>query len=460
MEKTFNFSVINLWCNKNLVDTEFVTGEILWKQDTDTIVNFFDNPEDPNVEYVLINTCWFLSSSRNEAEETIQYYDDLWKKTIIIGCYLPVKDDDFLAWLKNLHSIIPYKEIEKSSDILLNNDKINKLKIWLNNIKESKLKDYIKTISENNLNKEAHIWWSKSVRAFFNADYWYEFLKISEWCDNRCSFCIIPQIRWNQKSRTIEDIIKEVEIMVSNWIKEIEIISQDTTRYWIDLYKEASLIKLLKEIDKVDWDFKIRLFYMYPDILTMDSLKELKNIKKLLPYFDIPFQHISKNVLKRMWRFYDDKHIFKVLDFIKKEFDNPFIHTNFIIWFPWETEENFKELLDFVKKYEFDSISVFWYHDEPLAASSKLNDKINDKTIISRVNIFKKTVEKIYTKKEKLRKNKIEIWYITEINEEEQILTVRPEIKAPEIDEYDNISFMNIIEWELYIWEKIKYKLK
>lgn len=459
MSKTFNFSVINLGCNKNLVDTEFVTWEILWKQDIDTIVNFYDNPEDQDVEYVLINTCWFLSSSRDEAEETIQYYDDLWKKTIIIGCYLPVKNDDFLSWLKNLHSLIPYKDIEKSADILLT-DKVKKLKIWLSTVKESKLKDYIKTVSENNLWKEAHIWWSKSVRAFFNADYWYEYLKISEWCDNRCSFCIIPQIRWNQKSRTIEDILTEVKIMISNWIKEIEIISQDTTRYWIDLYKQASLIKLLKEINKIDWDFKIRLFYMYPDILTMDNLKELTNLEKLLPYFDIPFQHISKNILKRMWRFYDDKHIFEVLDFIKKEFKNPFIHTNFIIWFPWESEENFKELIDFIKKYEFDSISVFWYHDEPLASSSKLDKKIDKDTIISRVKIFKKIAQEIYDKKESLRKNTIEIWYIMDILEEESIAIIRPEIKAPEIDEYDNVLFTNILKWELELWKKVQYKVK
>lgn len=459
MNKTFNFSVINLGCNKNLVDTEFVTGEILWKQDTDTIVNFYDNPEDQDVEYILINTCWFLSSSRDEAEETIQYYDNLWKKTIIIWCYLPVKNDNFLAWLKNLHSLIPYKDIEKSADILLT-EKVKKLKIGLSTIKESKLKDYIKTISENNLGKEAHIWWSKSIRAFFNADYGYEYLKISEWCDNRCSFCIIPQIRWDQKSRSIEDILTEVKIMIANWIKEIEIISQDTTRYWIDLYKQASLIKLLQEINNLEWDFKIRLFYMYPDILTMDNLIALKNIDKLLPYFDIPFQHISKSILKRMWRFYDDQHIFKVLDFIKKEFNNAFIHTNFIIWFPWETEDNFNELIDFIKKYEFDSISVFWYHDEPLAASSKLNNKVDNELIISRVKLFKEIAQKIYDKKEALRKNTVEIWYIMDILEEDWIAIIRPEIKAPEIDEYDNVIFSNILEWEIILWEKVKYKVR
>ena len=199
---------------------------------------------------------------------------------------------------------------------------------------------------------------------------------------------------------------------------------------------------------------------MYPDILSLKHLERLSKLEKMLPYFDFPFQHISPKILKRMDRFYDDKHIFKVLDFIKKEFSNAFIHTNFIIWFPWETDNNFEELLDFIKKYEFDSISVFWYHDEPLAASSKLNNKIDDQLIISRVKIFKEIAQEIYNKKEALRKNTLEIWYIMDILEKESIAIIRPEIKAPEIDEYDKITFSNIIEWEIYLWAKVKYKIK
>lgn len=451
----FNFSVINLWCNKNLVDTEYVTWEILGNIDKNVEINFFDTPEDKEVEFVLINTCWFLSSSRDEAEKTIKYYNDIGKKIIIIWCYIPVKDDNFISKLDNLYKIIPYKNIESDAKDILK----SKIETF-NKLKDEKILKYLESIWWDNLWKKAHIWWSKSTRAFFNADYWYEYLKIAEGCDNRCSFCIIPKIRWNQTSRSIEDIIEEVNKMLDNGIKEIEIISQDTTRYWIDLYWESSLIKLLKEIDKIEWEFKIRLFYMYPDILTMDSLEELKKLKKLLPYFDIPFQHISTDILKKMWRFYNESHIHNILGFIKENFPWAFIHTNFIIGFPWETDDDFNKLTSFIKKYEFDSMSIFWYHDEPLAASSKLKDKINDKTISSRLNIIKKIANNIYKDKEKARKNKIEIWYIMDILEDEQTIIIRPELKAPEIDEYDHVKFENIFDDEIYIWKKIEYKIK
>lgn len=160
-----------------------------------------------------------------------------------------------------------------------------------------------------------------------------------------------------------------------------------------------------------------------------------------------------------MWRFYNEDHIYKLLDYIKINFENAFIHTNFIVWFPWEKEEDFEKLQNFVKKYEFDSISLFGYHDEKLATSSKLADKVDDETIKKRVQIIKDIINPIYDKKEEKRQNTIQIWYIHDIDEKNNI-TVRPEIKAPEIDEYDNITKKQIIKWKIWIWEKIEYKLK
>ena len=119
--------------------------------------------------------------------------------------------------------------------------------------------------------------------------------------------------------------------MVKNGVKEIQILSQDTTRYGTDIYKKAQLFELLEKIDALDLDFTFRLYYLYPDVVTLTHLKKLKSLKKFVPYFDIPFQHISPRVLKRMGRFYDDKHIFSFLDFIRSEFQDSFIHTNFIV---------------------------------------------------------------------------------------------------------------------------------
>ncbi|MDD3144635.1 MAG: MiaB/RimO family radical SAM methylthiotransferase [Candidatus Gracilibacteria bacterium] len=440
--KQVNFSAINLGCNKNMVDTEFTIGEILKLNSDEVEINFYPDPEDELVEYVIINTCGFLSSSRDEAEETIWYYDNMGKKVILIGCYVPVKDDEFLSSLKNLEAVVPYEEVKNTSSILLNNTKLTKLQTGLANLKKDKLKAYLSSIGGDQIGTKAYIYGTESVRAFLHSYKGYEYLKIAEGCNNKCSFCIIPNIRGKQRSRTKEDIIEEVKIMVNSGIKEIEIISQDTTRYGVDLYNTPYLLELLEEIDKVEGDFKIRLFYMYPDILSLIHIDRLANLKKLLPYFDFPFQHISPNVLKNMNRFYDDKHISKILDYIKQKFPNNFFHTNFIIGFPGETEEDFNMLLDFAKKYEFDSVSVFGYHDEPLADSNKLENKIDAKTIKIRVKTIKAILNDIYDKKDILRVDTKQSGYIEELYDDYAI--IRPEIKAPDIDDLDKVAFEDI----------------
>ncbi len=381
---SFCFSSINLWCSKNLVDLEYIVWKIMSSSKED--IKYFDDPEEDDVQYVIINTCWFLSSSRDEAEETIKYYDDLWKKIILTGCYVPVRDDDFLKTLNNLYRVFPIEQSETISKKIFD-------------FKEGKLDNYLKNLERLNGTKKAFIWSGKKPRFPFNSPFAYEFVKIAEWCDNRCSFCIIPKIRWNQTSRSIEDIIAEIKSLVNLWVKEIEIISQDTTRYWSDLYWEVKLFELLEEIEKIDLDFRFRLFYLYPDVLTLKHLEKLKNFKKFIPYFDLPVQHINPNILKRMWRFYDDKHIFALFDFIKSEFKDAFLHTNFIVWFPWEWELEFQDLVDFAKKYEFDSVSMFGYHDEKLAWSSKLNKKVDDKEIVKRVETMSNVLNEIYDKK-------------------------------------------------------------
>ena len=158
-----------------------------------------------------------------------------------------------------------------------------------------------------------------------------------------------------------------------------------------------------------------------------------------------------------MARFYDDKHITKIIEYIKEKFSNSFFHTNFIVWFPWETEEDFEMLLDFAKKYEFDSVSVFGYHDEPLADSSKLGNKIDHKTIKERLQRLRKVLNDIYDKKDKLRIWTKQVWFIEEIREKHAI--IRPLIKAPEIDDQDKVEFQDIV-WKIELWSKVEYIYK
>jgi ribosomal protein S12 methylthiotransferase len=456
---SFYFSAINLGCNKNLVDLEVVIGKILSHQENHDIV-FFENPDDEEVEYLLINTCWFLSSSREETEKVVQYYDSIGKKLILLGCYLPVKDSDFLASLKNLYALVPFKNYEFIEEIIIwKSKKTSKFleltaikKVFQEKFQEKKLKEYLQNLSS----KDAFIWKWDEVRAYFNAPYGHEYLKIAEGCDNTCTFCIIPKIRGQQKSRKKEDILAEVELMVQNGIKEICILSQNTPMYGADLYGENKLFELLESIDKISWDFEFKVFYMYPDILTEKFLGKLKNLKKFIPYFDIPFQHISAPVLKRMGRHYDEDHIFKILDFIRNNFEQSFIHTNFIVGFPWEEQHDFEKLIAFIQKYKFESISVFEYHDEPLAPSHNLDKKVSHKEALLRLEILKKEVEKIYEENFEKRKWKIFNGYIMDIDAKKA--TIRSRFQAPEVDEYDVVSVKNIISWKREIGERVEYK--
>ncbi len=236
--------------------------------------------------------------------------------------------------------------------------------------------------------------------------------------------------------------------MVHAGIKELIIISQDTTRYGMDLYRrKPMLIELLKKIDQVPGDFTYRLLYFYPDIITKEHLHHMKDLKKFIPYFDVPLQHISSTVLKRMGRFYEERSINTFLDTIKKYFPVRFIRTNLMLGFPGETKEDFMKLKKFVQKMDFDNIALFEYHDEPFAASSKLDKKVPDAEIRKRFLEMKKIVDQLLDKKAKARKGKEDIGYVMEILKSGKVekLIVRPRLHAPEIDSYDEIPMKNVI---------------
>lgn len=459
----FSFSAINLGCSKNLVDLEYAIGEIL-KYSNQTPIEFHDDPEDPQAEYVIVNTCGFLSSAREESEETLAYYDSLGKKLVLMGCYVSVKDDAFLASLQNLVSIVPFMSYSVIEELVLgkkskfNLSAIVKAKQAHKESKEKTLSKYLASIEAPGKGKKAFVWRGDEVRAYMHAPFGYEYLKVAEWCDNNCTFCIIPTIRGRQQSRPIEAIVEEVKLMLSQWIREIQILSQDTTRYGTDLYAgEAKLIELLETIDAIEGDFTYRVYYLYPDILTLSHLERLRNLKKFLPYFDIPFQHASENILKLMGRHYDRAHIDSFIEYIRAHFPSSFIRTSFIIGFPGETDQDFDILLAFIKKYRFESVGIFQYHDESLAASSKLPHKIDEVIAKNRINTINPLLEEIYAEKKQARVWKIQNGYVMEIRE--KTIIIRPELAAPEVDEYDEV-LKGDVEWNPEIGKLVQYTLK
>ena len=456
--KKLSFSFINLGCNKNLVDTQFLLGNIFsiaWNN-PNYEVDYINDPYDDEVEYVFLNTCGFISSGRYEMFEEIDKLLNAGKKIYLLGCALQYFESNLLnnmdceagiEWQKR-NEIVKNPEIHFLSRSDWNNISVEQILAWFDSKK---------------------FWESpifNGIRAYTNIDYGFEYLKIAEWCNNHCTFCIIPKIRWKQKSLPIEDVVKQAEELVNSWVKEIILLAQDTNRYWLDLYGKSMLFELLERLEEIAWDFVYRVLYLYPDILTLKHLEKLKKLKKFVPYFDIPLQHINPEILKRMWRFYDKNHILKLLDFIDKNFQERFVRTNIIVWFPWETEKEFDELCDFLKSYHFDNVALFEYHDEPLAESSKLDWKVDGKEIHRRFKTLQWIINNeewiMFTKKWKKTEN---IWYIMwfEWDETDPVIIVRPWLHAPEIDEYDQIKLKNI-KWNfsdtenLDIWCKIQYK--
>ncbi|MDR3168742.1 MAG: radical SAM protein [Candidatus Peribacteria bacterium] len=213
----------------------------------------------------------------------------------------------------------------------------------------------------------------------------------------------------------IPKLVREVENLVQQGAKEIILIAQDSTRYGVDLYGKPQLFELLEEIEVLEGDFRYRVLYLYPDLLTLKQLEKLTGFQKFIPYFDIPLQHSAGSVLKRMGRFYDEKSIHKFLHFIKTAFPLYFIRTNFIIGFPGETEEEFEHLKAFIKLNYFDNIALFEYHDEPLAKSFQLSGKVEEKVIRRRFHELHQLVNQLSINHSQARKGKEEWGWVVEV---------------------------------------------
>ena len=445
--------MINLGCNKNLVDSQL----FLWKLLSENIDNaeYFSNPYDKNVEIVLLNTCSFISSWREEMFKTVDKLISLNKKVCIIWC--GVQYFEKLLKTKNVLDDVSKSELNIRETLLQDN---NIFYLSWNDLSIANLKSI--TSRSNKFNDFCRY---SAPRLLTNYENRYEYLKIAEWCNNSCAFCIIPQIRWKLTSLPIQKIIKEAESLLQQWVEELIIVAQDTMRYWTDYSSKSQLLPLLHQLDKLPYDFKYRILYLYPDILTLKQLEDFATLEKFIPYFDIPLQHISPKLLKSMWRFYDDKMIHLLLKWIRKLFPKAFIRTNIIIWFPWETDEDVELLERFLDEDYFDNIALFEYHDEPLALSFTFENKVPESTIHSRFNVICRQVDKLLKSHEKKRKSENQIWFVEGIEQKNNKinLTIRPEVNCPEIDPVDNIKLDNVIQcfdWdEIDIWSKVEYLL-
>lgn len=365
-----NVGFIHLGCSKNLVDTEMTIG--LFKNNEYKIVN---NPEDADI--LVINTCGFILSAQEEGVNTIlemaEYKKKRCKYLIVMGCLVQ-------RFKEELEKEIP------EVDLWIKYDSYNT--IW----------EQIEKVIKPEVTKEKHLsFLDRTITTGEN----FAYLRIAEGCSNFCTYCAIPKIRGKFISRRVEDILEEAEKLAKEGYQELIVIAQDTTKYGIDIYGKPRLAELLQELCKIEGIKWIRFLYSYPETITNELIEVVKNEDKICKYFDIPIQHISDSVLKRMNRKSNSESIRKVIKKLREEIPNVVIRTTVMVGFPGETKEDFEELYDFVKETKFDRLGAFSYSKEEGTPAEKLPNQIHANTKKSRYNKIMSVQQQIAIEKQK-----------------------------------------------------------
>lgn len=355
----YKIGLISLGCDKNRIDSELLLGKLNEKNE---IIN---NPNEADI--IIVNTCGFIETSKQESIDTIiemaQYKDKNCKMIIATGCLTQ-------RYSKELQELIP--EI----DIMLGvNDYAN-------------IQDYIDEFFENN-NKICQCKYSdvsiNEGKRILTTDKHVAYIRISEGCDNFCTYCIIPKIRGKYRSRSIDSIVKEAKELSAMGVKELILVGQDTAIYGRDIYSEnklPELIRAISEIESIEW---IRVLYTYPEEITDELIEEIKNNDKVCNYLDIPIQHVSNTVLKRMNRRSTKEIISENIRKMRNEIKDLCLRTSIIVGFPGETEDEFNELKEFIKEIKFDNLGVFKYSQEEDTAAARMKDQISEEIKESRL---------------------------------------------------------------------------
>jgi ribosomal protein S12 methylthiotransferase len=363
-----NIGVVSLGCSKNLVDTEIIMGSL--SKYGCKIMNKAEN-----ADVIIINTCGFVHDAKQESINTILEMSQYRTKgncraLIVIGCLAERYKNEIYKEIPEVDAVVGIKQYEEIPEIikgLINyDDKKNKI---------LDMNDYMSRL--------------RSTPPFLS------YLKISEGCSNRCSYCVIPLIRGPYKSRTMDDIIEEAKHLSNNGVRELVIVAQDTTRYGIDIYGKLKLAELLKKLCQIEGIQSLRLLYAYPDSITDELVEVMATEDKICKYIDMPIQHISENMLSAMARKSTGKQIREVINKLRQRIAGITIRTTLIVGFPGETEEDFTQLLNFVEETRFDRLGVFTYSREEGTPAAKMNNQIHYKVKKSRQSKIMKVQKEI-----------------------------------------------------------------
>lgn len=397
--------LVSLGCAKNLVDSEAILA--LMKNNDFEIVS---SPSEADV--IIVNTCGFIESSKQESINTILEMAAYNKFLVVTGCLVQRYKEELEKELPEVDLFIPLRDYGKIGELISEKMKIKKF--------------------------NGRFDFSKRV---LSTPFYTAYLKISEGCNNRCTYCAIPLIRGSFVSYPLDDLISQAKDLALKGVKELVVISQDTTRYGSDLEGEdISIVTLLKELLKIKEFSYIRLLYLYPDELSDELIELIGSEPRLTPYFDLPIQHSSSKILASMNRRGDRDFLLSLIKKIKTKVPNAILRTTLIVGFPGESEEDIEDLKSFIKEVKFDHLGCFTYSIEEGTLSSSYPDQIDEETKQKRYESIMEIQASISEENNSKRVGEIHKGIVIDYDEEHDDYTFRSSWNAP--DDIDGNIFV------------------
>ncbi|MGL5640737.1 MAG: 30S ribosomal protein S12 methylthiotransferase RimO [Paraclostridium sp.] len=425
----------SLGCSKNLVDAEIMMG-ILNRKGYKLVGDFED------ADIILVNTCGFIESAKQESIDTILNLAELketgnLKLLIVTGCLAQRYSNELQAEIPEIDAIVGTGSYQQIDEIIAGLEKENNI-VSLNDIEFA---------------------YNEDLPRYVTTPEHMAYLKIGEGCDNHCTYCIIPKLRGKYRSRKMEDIVREAKDLASKGVKELVVIAQDTTKYGFDLYGEVKLPQLLEELAQIEGIKWIRIMYSYPESITEELVKVIKKYDNICNYFDMPIQHASNKVLKLMNRHTTKEDIKSKVDMIRSYIPDATLRTTIIVGFPGETEEDFKELVEFAKDVKFDRLGAFAYSREEDTAADKLPNHLEEDVKLRRRDELMLIQQEI---SQDLNSKKVNNEYEVLIEEqiEDKVYIARTQGDAEEIDSIVYVKSENQLEPGDFVKVKINNALE
>ena len=405
MGKKPTIAISHLGCEKNRIDTEHMLGLLVQ-------AGYEVDSNEELAEYVIVNTCSFIQAAREESVRTLVELAEANKKIVIAGCMAQHFQEQLLEELPEAVAVIGTGDYHKIVDAIARVEGGERVKL---------------------VSPEPTYIADETLPRYRTTSEGVAYLRVAEGCDYRCAFCIIPYLRGNQRSRTIESIVAEAEQLASQGVQEIVLISQITTNYGLDIYGEPRIAELLRALGKVDVPW-IRMHYTYPTGLTPKVIEAIQATPNVLPYLDLPLQHSHPEILRAMNRPWQGQVNDSIIERIKTALPQAVLRTTFIVGFPGESDEHFEHLNQFVMRHEFDHVGVFTFSPEEETPAYKLPNQIPQEIMDERRDALMALQQPISLKKNQAEVGKVVNVLIEQENPETGELVGRSARFSPEVD--------------------------